>query len=300
MARVFRGASRQVRTLGPLDPERIYLRANSLGSPEYQLYETSEWLTADDIVHVRDGGWHEPWARSRLESAGTRVRILIGTDELINATLSAGLNVQYAYMTDADVPPDKKAEEIRQGLLKAYGKTGTRRGFGVFGGGAKLDKVPGITPADGDMRALREDVKREIAGTWSVPPFLIGAEGDTKYSNYTAQMLTLYRDTFVPVSLALCQKYSLALGTEVVCDHKALLKGDLAAQVAAGVNASGGPFMTPNEARVLFNDLPPMEGEGAEHMDECRKGGSSAEPPDRRGEMPTDDGEMDGDLPEDT
>ena len=153
-----------------------------------------------------------------------------------------------------------------------------------------------MTPADTDLRALREDIKREIAASWSVPPFLIGAAGDAKYANFTASVLTLYRDTYVPVSLALCQRFSEALGTRVVCNHKELLRGDLAAQITNAVNASGGPVLTPNEARTELLDMPAREQDG---MDDVRAAATmKPQDDDRRGEMPTDDGVMDDDLPE--
>ena len=246
LSQVFRGSGvRDIRAMAPLDPDDVRLRSNEAGAPVYILDQDGTELSAMDAIHTRDGGSHDPWAPSRLESAGKRVRLLIAADELINSTFVGGINAQHAYMTEQELVPEQIAARHGE-LARLFGPGGSRRGgVAILDGGAKLERLASLTPADTDLRELREDIKREIAASWSVPPFLIGAAGDAKYANFTASVLTLYRDTYVPVSLALCQRYSEALGTRVVCNHKELLRGDLAAQITNAVNASGGPVSEP-------------------------------------------------------
>lgn len=151
-----------------------------------------------------------------------------------------------------------------------------------------------MKPADTDLRALRQDLIRELAGLFSVPPFRVGGTGDTKYSNFTASMLVFYRDTVIPIVENIIQRYELAFGTRITCDTTDLISGDLKTMLDMALRGSGGPVLTPNEGRVL-SGRERVEGDpemDRVHHERSDPGNSLDEQP-RAGETPTDDGGTD-------
>jgi phage portal protein BeeE len=124
---------------------------------------------------------------------------------------------------------------------------------------------------------------------------------DEKYSNQSARLASMYRDTFAPILYNIEQAFShnLTTGTtDIRFDAGAMIKGDLASQVTIAATAvAGAAIMTPNEARA-FIGLTRIEGEG---MDEVGHTSAPPAPPsqpgDREGEEATDDGNL-GDMPD--
>ena len=296
--RVFRGsASGRVQFIAPMDPEKVRPYLASTGFPRYRITDEGLDLSHRDVVHIRDGGGHELWAQSRLEGAGRRVMSLVYADNLIQDTFEHGISAQYA-MTSTDKIDPEKIREWGLALEESFGSSGNRRGgVMVLGSTNNLVKLPGMTPADADLRALRESLIREIAGVYQIPPFLVGGASDTKYSNVTARMTSLQRETFAPITTAICQKLEMALDTKVECDLTELLKGDLATQARLATQLSGGPVLSPNEARTYILDLDQSDQDG---MDTVKLATMStdlpAEPGEREGEFPTDDGTTDPEV----
>ena len=286
VTRVFRESGL---TLAPLDPQRITVQPDEAGLPRYWAQESTELLSGGeggDAIHVRDGGGHEIWAQSRLSKAAVRIIALIEADALIRSTFRGGVHVNHVVQTDRVLGDGgrKLADEIRA----EFGASGDRQGGIVVLEHAELKPVQGLKPADADLRALRQDLIREIAAEFGVPPFKVGGTGDTKYSNYTASMLSFYRDSVLPITANIAQAFALSLGTAVVARTAPLLEGDMQTQVELAVAGSGGPVWTPNEARATLHLEPVDDG------NELRASAPIPEP-DREGEMPSDDGATDAD-----
>ena len=283
--------------ISPMDPHHVRVIPDSYGRPHYRTREFPGLLPPREVIHVRDGGGHEVWARSRLSKGGTRIMALWHADRLIQDTFENGISLQY-WVNSQRALGEGGAEELIAMITNAYGMTGARRGGVAVLEGADLKTIPGLKPADADLRALRQDLIREIAALFAVPPFLAGGTGDVKYSNVTARMLAMYRETIVPIVINIQEAFTLALGTAITCDVSGLLAGDLKTQIAAAVQARGGPIMTPNEARGMVRglELPPLPGEENNRL--STGGATSAETADdpdrpRAGEQPTDDGATD-------
>ena len=284
--RKFRGPSGRVRVLAPLDPERISMRSTDMGAPEYRVETINETLASNDVIHIRDGGGHEPWAESRLESSGKRVRCMMAADDLITSVFTGGPVASYTLSSEKNYTQEQ-IDDLLEQYAKAFGLEGARRGGIVYTGKDSLAPLGTLKPADTDLRNLREDLKREIAALWGIPPFLVGAQGDTKYSNVTARRLGMYQEVFSPVAESICQALSIGLGVKIVCNIEELLRGDVKSQVTTAVQASGGPVMSPNESRQR---LLGMEPDPDPFYDEIRRKGTPVRDDDRSGETPTDDG----------
>ena len=292
--RIYRGNSGRPMILAPQNPDqnRIRITHNPNGKPTYFLTETQEEVPASDIIHVRDGGGHEVWATSRLAAAGKRVMALMYADELIQEVFEHGPRAQYV-LTGKITGKDNIDEIIAQ-IQEQFGPGGNRAGgVAYLPVGMTLERLPGITPADAQLLNLRSALIREIAAVFAVPPFLVGGEGDTKYSNVTARNLGMYRETISPVAINIAQTFSLALGTPIVPNLEAFLRGDLQSQVATATAASGGPVMSPNEARERILDLTPSNQPRMNRVRGPEAQPTPLPPPDRRGETPTDDGRTD-------
>ena len=292
ITRIIRGLSGEPMFLAPLQPQHIQMNVGDT-APEYQSTETGRTYPASEIVHTRDAGGTTGWSESRISKAGTRIMALICADRLIQDTFEHGISMSYWVDTSKSARmslEDRKALAIA--MQDSFGNTGDRRGsFVVMPPEAVLNTIEGLKPADADLRALRQDLIREIAAMFGVPPFRAGATSDTKYSNYTAAMLTFYRDSVVPIVTCITQSFGLALGTEITADTSRILEGDLKTQVDIALTAAGVPILTPNQARVVAGFEPET---GDPEMDKVHLTGSAGtDRGDRSGEMPSDDGATD-------
>lgn len=293
--RLFRGAPRgsmpgPVMTMALMDPQNVGVHIDR-GMPVYENRETGEWLEASQVLHMRDAPGHGVRGACRIHYGGRQIAALIAADTLIEQTFRRGVSLQHAVTHQRSLSPEE-TEKYQNAYHEAFGLHGDRvGGVLVLGKGTTLTTHKGLTPADGDVRAFRDQLKREIAAIFDMPPFLAGAESDTKYSNYTASLNTLMRDAVAPIVTLFVQAFTIALGAPVGSNMEDLQKGDLKTQVEIGTQASGGPTMTPNEARVRIQDLPALDNP---EYDKLRKGGVR-KPPSREGETPTDDGATDAD-----
>lgn len=137
-----------------------------------------------------------------------------------------------------------------------------------------------------------DQLLRLIASSYGVPPFQIGADSDSKYSNQTARAQSLNRNIISPLCTTISDGISKGLGTEFKLDFASLLRGDVASQIESADRAVSSGIMTVNEAREMFLGLKPVEG-----GDELLPSSNSRridtrldEGHDRRGEYPSDDG----------
>ena len=297
---ITRNGKRVVR-LAPVNPQHVTIEVDKLGLPSYRVTginkQGDRTFAAEEMLHFRDGGSHDPIAMSRLHSAGKRIRSLDYADDRIGSTFKYGLDIQYVLNLNEHVGSEKM-EEYSQQLTEIFGPGGQNKGGVAIIEKGVLSKMDGLKPADADLRNLREDLIREIAAVFAVPPFLVGGTGDTKYNNVTARIVAMYREALSPIITNIEQTLTKRLGLPISANRQALLLGDLPSQIAAGVAATGGPIMTVNEVRGMLMELPELADENAGAL---RDGGAPATSnggtnDDRRGESPTDDGNM---LPDD-
>ena len=293
---ITRNGKRVVR-LAPVNPQHVTIEVDKLGMPSYRVTginkDGDRTFAAEEMLHFRDGGSHEVIAMSRLHSAGKRIRSLDYADDRIGSTFKYGLDIQYVLNLGEHVGSDSMEEYSKQ-LTEIFGPGGRNKGGVAIIETGELTKMEGLKPADADLRQLREDLIREIASVFAVPPFLVGGTGDTKYNNVTARIVAMYREALSPIITNLEQTLTKRLGLPISANRQALLLGDLPSQISAGVAATGGPIMTVNEVRAMLMELPELDDDNASSL---RDGGapvanSGSTNDDRRGEMPTDDGNI--------
>lgn len=113
----------------------------------------------------------------------------------------------------------------------------------------------------------RKLTREEVASAFYIPPPMIGLLERATFSNIKEQHKSLYQDTLGPWLKRLEQGLTLNLfkdfpdtdGLYLEFNIEEKLRGSFEEQAAQLSTATGGPFMTRNEARAMRN-LPSVEG----------------------------------------
>lgn len=126
----------------------------------------------------------------------------------------------------------------------------------------------GITPKDAQYIEARQLSREEVASAYHVDPSMIGLSKNATQSSLGELRQMLYADALGPLLEMLQQDIELQLlpdvdpgGAEkiyVEFNLRAKMQGSFEAQAAAISASVGGPWMTRNEGRALYNlsDLP--------------------------------------------
>ena len=271
--------------LYPMDPIDITIGSNQFGLPVYT-HETYGDIPMEDIVHIRDITTHAPQGLSRTILAAEIIGAKRAADSLMAETFRNGISLNYVVSSNGAVDA-AKLQNLTEQMKNAFGQGGSRRGGVAFIEDGDVSAIKGATPADVDMRELREALIKEIAAVYKVPAFLAGASGDQKYNNVRQFWAAFHRDTLNPIANNIAEALSLKLLPDdefVHFDTMEILAGDVEIQsrVAQG-NVSQG-IWTPNEAREVLGYTPSEE----EHADQLVQPNSSINTNIESGDNPSD------------
>ncbi|MFJ4168378.1 phage portal protein [Paenarthrobacter sp. NPDC089714] len=114
---------------------------------------------------------------------------------------------------------------------------------------------------------VRKLAREEVAAAYFIPPTMVGVMDSATFSNIKEQHKHLYQDTLGPWLKMLAQELMLQLLPEfgdsedlyLEFNLEEKLRGSFEEQAAQLQTATGGPYMTRNEARAM-NNLPAIEG----------------------------------------
>ena len=282
-----------VTELVPIPPRDLEVNSNQYGYPIYR-HDYYGTLTSKEVIHVRDLGLSSLRGASRISIARARIQALDAADQLMIDTFNDGVSITVSIESAEELGSDT-LDRIDEAIQSQFGKGGDRRsGAIILDNGATLKSHKGITPADADLRELRDQLIGEVAAMFRVPAVMVGGSGNQTYNNYTATLASMYRDTYAPIITSIEQAFTLSLldgDKEFRFDASALTKGDLPTQVKISTDGVKGGILTPNEARE-FIGYPTLEDESADTLSSPSMGFSNDDRGDRSGEMPTDDGNM--------
>ena len=289
---IIRNGDGDVRRLDPLAPETVNVEENALGLPIYQIEaksgELERTLKTSQVLYFIDIATAHLETVSRVGAARKRITMLKTTDQTADNVMRKGITASWVVSVERSLGAEERkvyGEELRKGLGLDGDDSG---GIVVLDKGLELRREKIGSPIDGDMRQLREDLKREVASSLGVPPFLVGGDSDTKYNNVSARMTALHRETLYPLIVNIRQRLESTFGSPVHCDEAAIESGDWQMQIDTLTAATGKPILTQNEARQKIR-YPAVEG-----GDEMASTAGVVEGADRRGEMPSDTGHGDG------
>ena len=294
--------TKEVMQMIPMDASRMTVNANAAGAPVYHNYDFGDMLAAD-VIHIKDINTDDPEGLSRVRLGRDRIGAMKAADSLIGRTFRDGISMDYVIMTDENLDAEKAQEYIE--ALK--GSLGTRdgRNFTLMTGGGSVQSLKGMTPADAELRQIRQDLIKEIAALFKVPAYLVGGSGDQKYSNVRQQQASLYRDTYLPIITNIEQAMSLKLilrgDASVHFDVSDLLKGDVESTARVALQMVSGGIWTPNEGRS-YTGKARMDEENHPEANELRVPGSvsvddmrgSEDQPNAMNPEATEEGENDG------
>ena len=269
--------------LAALDPEKVEAAPDTdIFNPTWQDYGTGEMFGVDQLIVIRDGGGHDVALQSRVQSVASEITALLEANKLIADTFRKGAAINITASFEGGVG-QKVLDDFRKQVEALYSSEGGNRGSSVLAArGVDFKSHKGLTPADADLRELRTDLVREISSAIGAPPFQAGGSGQEKYSNMKERNSIFAKDTIIPIVENIKQTLSTGLGAMIECDTTKLLEGDQASQVAAGVQACGGAYLTPNEVRAQYGH---GEIDGGEVLRSNQLSDAQANStPDRRGE----------------
>jgi len=157
-------------------------------------------------------------------------------------------------------------DKFRSGW-RAYASGGASVGkTPILEDGMKYHSANTVTPEQGQQIEARKLAVSEVAAAYFVPPVFVGVLDNANYSNVTAYREILYSDTLGPWFAKLGQAFQSRLVpdfddpdlfVEFNVGEKLRMSFDDQARIFQ--TATGGPFMTRNEARRRLN-LPQVEG----------------------------------------
>ena len=250
------------RQLQPLDNERVFVQRNQkTGMLEYRV--GSETIPPDDVIHLRNI---------------TRPGFVVGINPIeelrLTWALAAGADAYAAsFFSNASLPngvitveedlEEDQALALRDQWLQMHQGVGKANLPAVLTGGAEWHQIS-INLQDAQFIEARQLSRAEVAGVFRIPPHMIGdIDRSTSWGTGIEQQETGFVRNVLGGYI---RRWELALskclppGQYVEFDLRRRLRGDSVQRAAIIVSLVNAGVINRNEARVLYEDLPPAEG----------------------------------------
>ena len=260
--------------LAPISPDEIQ-PAIVEGKREYRISPSDGSLpyniTDDKLIKILDIPTSNALEyTSRKDMCTEALRKIISIDRYVRDLCDNGPVIGMQINAPDFLEPEE-AKKVEQEYIKQFGKvsynekneqiTGKNRaGIAILGGGAQINTVGPTLDFSAQMLQAYRREEYKVCGVFKMPAFMAGvSEGDTKYSNFTAQQSGLYRDGIEPIVTRVAKALSRALKANVTADLNKFIAGDLAsASEIGGKNYERGGW-SQNEYRKITGK-PPVEG----------------------------------------
>ena len=271
-----RDARGVVTRLYVLDPSRVTVLVTEAGDVFYRLQadnlagidpeDGGVVVPAREIIHDRMNCLFHPLVgTSPIFACGMAANLGLHIEKNSASFFGSGSNPSGVLTSPESIPPDKAAE-MREQWKARYGPGGPG-GIAVLGFGMKFEPMR-MTATDSQLIEQLRWSAETVASAFHVPAFKIGVGQMPTYQNGELLDQRYYSDCLQShiESLELCVDEGLGLDQAkggktmgVELDLDGLLRMDSKTQMEVLVAASGGPVLTPNDARNRV-DLPPLEG----------------------------------------
>lgn len=240
----------------PLKPSEIIPVISASGKRSYRHNDNGTIYPSERIIHIRDFIGSTVDGLSKVNQCANLVAIDNAIDSTLASSFRNGTSISGVVSFPDDVPPDMAAA-FTEAWSKKFGGNGTSTGsVAILGGGAEFTQIKPLSPADADMRELKQQTMTRIAAVFRVPAYAIEIADGSKYDNLSQRQSGFYRDSIAPILRNIERKLTIALVSEqnlqVEFDSSEIIKGDLQTATDVAVKAVQSNIITVNEARDLL------------------------------------------------
>lgn len=246
----------------PFSPEAIYIRTPSgrriaLQSDRFILFHGYDPMSV--IGHC-----------SRVEALADVLHEQVESNSFRRQMWHGGGRFNAYIRRPADVEPwtDEQFERFKQSWDESWAGRGAKDGgkMPILEDGMEIRNVP-FSAHDAEWSTAKKLGREDVAGVYHVNPALIWpGEGQT-YASAKENARALYNDTLAPDLMRVVERVNAVLlprigepaDDYVEYDLSVKLQGSFEERAAVIQSAVGGPWMTRDEARAMFN-LPHIDG----------------------------------------
>jgi phage portal protein BeeE len=222
-------------------------------------------LPTADVVHVKRGAdrFYPVRGVGVVEQYLTSLDRVAREEEYERSALSDGAVPSVAVITPNPMLGDDEVIQAKADWLDKFG--GGKREPAILPNGTQVIPL-GWSPSDNQMIEARKMSLQDVANMFNLDGYWVGAAAPSlTYRSPGPMYLNLLRTSINPVASDFEDVWSdawLPRGTRVRFDREMLLRDDMETTVQTLVAASGGPFMSREEARQ-YMALPVVGGEAA-------------------------------------
>jgi HK97 family phage portal protein len=259
--------NKEIRELYALRPDRMKAIAGRRGYPAAWRYTVDgryfdfdmelPGVAQQPILHVKDFNPVDDWyGMSPIEAGSYAIDVHNAASGFNKALLDNSASPSGAFQVEGEAGANTLTKDqfdrLKSQMTENYAGAKNAGRMMLLEGGLKW--VPmGLTPKELQYTDGKNQVAREIALAFGVPPMLLGIPGDNTYSNFREANRALHRQTVIPL---LCRLLG-AVSNWVQPTHPGLnLKPDIDQidaladeREAAWKRVSGADFLTPDEKR---------------------------------------------------
>ncbi|AYN56822.1 portal protein [Arthrobacter phage Andrew] len=240
---------------------------------EYAGGNGTKTFPADQVVHFRGYAPEGDLAGSSpIESLRRVLAEEFEAGRMREQTLRNGARTSGYLERPAPAPGQPEWSREARERFRASWRSQYTGGGPEAGGTPILEDGMKFVPAAQTARDLqyvevRKLAREEVAAAYFIPPTMVGIMDSATFSNIKEQHKHLYQDTLGPWLTMISQELELQLlpdfpdseGVYLEFNLEEKLRGSFEEQAAQLQAATGGPWMTRNEARAMRN-LPAIDG----------------------------------------
>ena len=263
--RVFRDAQGRVVNMTVLNPAKVEIRKDKVGSVVYTHEGENKPLNKSEIIHipdvVRPG---EIRGISRVISLKDNFGLAIALESYAARFFGQGATTSGIIEFPGNLSPEQ-AKNLVDGFDARHKGFRKSHKTGVLSGGAKYVQ----TTMEND-RAQFIDSRRmaveDVARAFNIPPHLLGLPGTNTYSSVEQNNIAFVTHTLRPIVQKLESAFTPLMANEpggstafIKFTLDGLLRGDANSRFSAYSVGLQAGYLTINDIRRL-EDLPPVEG----------------------------------------
>ena len=263
--RVFRDSQGRVVNMTVLNPAKVEIRKNKVGSVVYTHEGENKPLTKNEVIHipdvVRPG---EIRGISRVIALKDNFVLAIALESYAARFFGQGATTSGIIEFPGNLSPDQ-AKNLVDGFDARHKGFRKSHKTGVLSGGAKYVQ----TTMEND-RAQFIDSRRmaveDVARAFNIPPHLLGLPGTNTYSSVEQNNIAFVTHTVRPIIQKLESAFTPLMASEpggatafIKFTLDGLLRGDANSRFTAYSTGLQAGYLTINDIRRL-EDLPPVTG----------------------------------------